>query len=131
MAVTKWFGEAPGFIFPWATDALGDGALPEVLDDTNGVQIEKIAALAPDLIIGQYSGVTEKEYELLSKICKTVVQSGEYADFGMPWDEMAVRIGTAVGQAGQDARHRRRRQGPGRPRPRPTTRSSRERLRSS
>ena len=101
VAVTKWFGEAPGFIFPWATDALGDGALPEVLDDTNGVQIEKIAALAPDLIIGQYSGVTEKEYELLSKICKTVVQSGEYADFGMPWDEMAVRIGTAVGQPGK------------------------------
>ena len=32
VAVTKWFGEAPGFIFPWATDALGDAELPEVLD---------------------------------------------------------------------------------------------------
>jgi len=98
VAVTKWFGEAPGFIFPWATDAFGDGELPEVLEDINGVQIEKIAALAPDLIIVQYTAVTEKEYELLSKICPTVLQSGEYADYGMPWDEMALRIGTAVGQ---------------------------------
>ena len=26
VGVTKWFGDAPGFVFPWATDALGDGA---------------------------------------------------------------------------------------------------------
>ncbi len=27
-----------------------------------------------------------------------VAQSGDYADYGMPWDEMALNIGTAVGQ---------------------------------
>jgi iron complex transport system substrate-binding protein len=101
VAVTKWFGDAPGYIFPWATDALGDGELPEVLEDTNGIQIEKIAALAPDLIVGQYSGMTEKEYELLSKLAPTVAQSGGYADYGTPWDEAALRIGTAVGQPEQ------------------------------
>jgi hypothetical protein len=31
----------------------------------NGVEIEKVASYAPDLIIGQYAGVTDKEYELL------------------------------------------------------------------
>ena len=98
MAVTKWFGDAPGFIFPWATDYLGDAELPEVLDSTNGIEVEKVAGLAPDLIIGQYAGITEKEYELLSKIAPTVAQSGDYADYGMPWDEMALNIGTAVGQ---------------------------------
>ena len=67
VAVTKWFGDAPGYIFPWAVDKLGDAELPEVLEDTNGVQVEKVAALAPDLIIGQYSGLTEKDYELLSQ----------------------------------------------------------------
>ena len=101
VAVTKWFGDAPGYIFPWATDALGDAELPEVLEDTNGIQIEKIAALAPDLIVGQYSGMTEKEYELLSQLAPTVAQSGDYADYGTPWDEAALRIGTAVGQPEQ------------------------------
>ena len=98
VAVTKWFGDAPGFIFSWAVDLLGDAELPEVLEDTNGVQVEKVAALAPDLIIGQYTGLTETEYELLSKIAPTVAQSGDYADYGAPWDEMALTIGTAVGQ---------------------------------
>jgi len=98
VAVTKWFGDAPGFIFPWATDYLGDAELPEVLDSTNGIEVEKVAGLAPDLIIGQYAGITEKEYELLSKIAPTIAQSGDYADYGMPWDEMALNIGTSVGQ---------------------------------
>ena len=101
VAVTKWFGDAPGYIFSWATDKLGDAELPEVLEDTNGVQVEKVAALAPDLIIGQYSGLTEKDYELLSKIAPTVAQSGDYADYGAPWDEMALTIGMAVGQPTQ------------------------------
>ena len=112
----------PGYIFSWATDKLGDAELPEVLEDTNGVQVEKVAALAPDLIIGQYSGLTEKDYELLSKIAPTVAQSGDYADYGAPWDEMALTIGMAVGQpspdagdvdGGQAADHRRGRRQPG------------------
>jgi len=98
VAVTKWFGDAPGYVFSWAVDKLGGAELPEVLEDTNGVQVEKIAALRPDLIIGQYAGVTEKDYELLSKIAPTVAQPGEYADYGAPWDEMALNIAKAVGR---------------------------------
>ena len=101
VAVTKWFGDAPGYIFSWAVDKLGDAELPQVLEDTNGVQVEKIAALQPDLIIGQYAGVTEKDYELLSKIAPTVAQPKDYPDYGAPWDEMALNIGKAVGQPEQ------------------------------
>jgi iron complex transport system substrate-binding protein len=98
VAVTKWFGDAPGYIFPWATDALGEGELPEVLEDTSGIQIEKVAALAPDLIVAQYSGMTQKEYDLLSQIAPTVAQSGDHVDYGTPWDEAAMTIATAMGQ---------------------------------
>ena len=98
VAVTKWFGDAPGYIFPWAVQHLGDAELPEVLEDTNGVQIEKVAALRPDLIIGQYSGLTKKDYELLAAIAPTVAQPGAYADYGAPWDEMAMNVAKAVGQ---------------------------------
>jgi iron complex transport system substrate-binding protein len=98
VGVTYWFGDAKGLIFPWATDKLGDADLPEVLKDADGVQVEKIAALQPDLIIGSYAGLTQKDYDTLSKIAPTVAQSGDYADYGTPWDEAALRIGTAVGQ---------------------------------
>jgi iron-siderophore transport system substrate-binding protein len=98
VAVTKWFGDAPGYIFPWAVDQLGGADLPEVLTDTNGVEVEKIAALRPDLIIGQYAGLTAKDYDLLSKIAPTVAQPKGYADYGAPWDEMAMNVATAVGR---------------------------------
>lgn len=98
VATTKWFGDAPGCIFPWATDELGDADLPTVLDATNGIPVEKVAALAPDLIVGLYSGMTRAEYDLLSKIAPTVAQPEEYVDYGTPWDETTLIIGTAVGQ---------------------------------
>jgi iron complex transport system substrate-binding protein len=98
VATTKWFGKAPGCIFPWATDKLGDAKLPTVLDATNGIPVEKVAAQSPDLIIGLYSGMTKKEYELLSKIAPTVAQPDEYVDYGTPWDESTLTIGKAVGQ---------------------------------
>ena len=99
VGVTYWFGdEDKAGIYSWAEDAFGDAEAPTLLKDTDGIQIEQVAALRPDLIIGQYTGMTEKEYGLLSKLAPTVAQSGEYADYGMPWDEAALAIGTAVGQ---------------------------------
>lgn len=103
VATTKWFGEAPGFIFPWAEDELGDGEVPEVLDATNGIPVEEVAALAPDLIIGIYSGMTDKEYELLSKIAPTIAQPAEYVDYGVPWDEATQMVGDAVGRPDEAA----------------------------
>lgn len=98
VAVTYWFGEADGQVFPWATDALGDAPVPEVLRPSSGVEVEAIAALAPDLIIAMYSALTQQEYDLLSKLAPVVAQSGDYADFGMPWDETTLKVGTAVGR---------------------------------
>jgi iron complex transport system substrate-binding protein len=100
VGVTYWFGdeELQG-VYPWAEDLLGDAERPTVLKDANGIDVEAVAALAPDLIIGQYTGMTEAEYKKLSGMGVPVVaQSGDYADYGTPWDEMALTIGTAVGQ---------------------------------
>ena len=99
VGVTYWFGEeSKRGVYTWAEDALGDAEPPTLLKNTSGVEIEQVAALQPDLIIGTYSGLTEKEYELLSKLAPTVAQSGDYADYGTPWDEAALTIGTAVGE---------------------------------
>lgn len=98
VGVTYWFGDESA-INPWATAALPEGAeLPEVLDATNGVPIEKVAALQPDLIIAEYSNLSQSEYDLLSKLAPVLAQSGDYDDYTMPWDEMALKAGQAVGQ---------------------------------
>ncbi len=94
VAVRYWFGEEPNAVFPWARDELGD-ADPQILNMPE-INFEGIAALEPDLISGMYSGITEREYELLSEIAPTVAQSGEYPDFGMPWQETTTTIGRAL-----------------------------------
>lgn len=99
VGVTYWFGdkELQG-VYPWAEDALGDAERPVLLNNTDGIELEKIASLQPDLIIGQYAGLKETEYEKLSALAPTIAQPGEYADFGVPWQEAAVTIGSAVGR---------------------------------
>lgn len=99
VGVTYWFGdESLQGVYPWARDLLGDVDPPVLLEDADGVEIEKVAALAPDLIIGQYTGLKESDYELLSALAPVVAQAGEYADYGMPWDEMTINVGAAVGR---------------------------------
>lgn len=99
VAVREWYGEQPYATWPWAQDKLGT-ATPEVLP-SGELDFEQIAALRPDLILGVYSGMTEEEYETLSKIAPTVAQSGEHVDYGTPWQDMTRTIGRALGRADQ------------------------------
>jgi iron complex transport system substrate-binding protein len=98
VATTEWYGEYPGAIFPWAKDELGDAPVPTVLDDTDGIEIEKVAAQRPELILGIYSGMTEKEYSSLSKIAPTVAQPKDLPDYGSSWQQETLITGEAVGK---------------------------------
>ena len=103
VGVTYWFGdEKLQGVYPWAEEYLGDAERPTLLKDSNGIDIEAVAALAPDLIVGLYSGMTEQEYKKLSAMGVPVVaQNGDYADYGTPWDVAALTLGTAVGKPQQ------------------------------
>src|SRR3954454_13067720 len=68
VGTTEWYGKHAGAIFPWAKPALGDAKPPAKLSFTDGIQYEKVAALAPDLILAIYSGLNQKDYDTLSKI---------------------------------------------------------------
>jgi iron complex transport system substrate-binding protein len=98
VATTEWYGEHPGAIFPWAKDELGDAPLPTVLEDTDGIEIEKVAAQRPDLILGIYSGMTDKEYSALSKIAPTIAQPKGLPDWGSSWQQETLITGKAVGK---------------------------------
>lgn len=104
VGTTEWFGGYPGSIWPWAQDeleALG-GALPEAVGG-EAINFEKIAALQPDLILALYSGLKPEEYDLLTQIAPTVAQPAAYVDYGIPWQELTVTVGKAVGKAAEAA----------------------------
>ena len=98
VATTEWYGKHPGAIFPWARDELGDGQLPAVLSETDGLEVEKIAAQRPDLIVAIYSGITKKEYATLSKLAPVVAQPRGEVDYGSSWQEETLISGKAVGR---------------------------------
>jgi iron complex transport system substrate-binding protein len=97
VGVTEWFGDQPHATWPWAQDELGD-AKPEVVGESSAVNFEAIAAQRPDLILALYSGLNEQEYETLSEIAPTVAQPGEYVAYGIPWEELTLKVGQAVGR---------------------------------
>ena len=94
VATTEWFGNQPYAVWPWAQPRLG-GAQPTVLSLANGIQIDRIAALRPDLIVAVNAGVDAKSYERLSAIAPTIPQAGP-APFFEPWKQQATAIAQAV-----------------------------------
>lgn len=99
IAVTDWFGDQPFAVWPWAQPKLG-GARPVVLNLDNGIPVDQIAGLKPDLIVAINAGVDADTYQKLSAIAPTVPQSDGDAFFE-PWKEQARTIGQAVFQADQ------------------------------
>jgi iron complex transport system substrate-binding protein len=98
IAVTEWYGEQPYATWPWATSRLGD-AKPEVLSTADGFQLERIAALAPDLIVGTNAGITKQTYAQLSAIAPTVAHAADVgSEWFQPWDTQTTLIGTALGR---------------------------------
>jgi iron complex transport system substrate-binding protein len=94
VAVTNWFGDQPFGVWPWAQPKLGT-AQPVVLDLSNGIQIDQIAALKPDLIVATNAGLDADTYAKLTAIAPTIPQSGQDAFFE-PWKDQATTIGQAV-----------------------------------
>ncbi len=98
VAMRYWYGEEDA-IMPWA-EALVTGDAPVVLNMPFGsLNYEAILALQPDLISAVTAGLSEEEYATLSQIAPTVAQSGDYIDFGMPWQEIMRMVGASVGKA--------------------------------
>src|ERR1700756_427099 len=99
IAVTNWFGDQPFSVWPWAQPKLG-AAQPVVLNLDNGIPVDQIAELKPDLIVAINAGVDADTYQKLSAIAPTVAQSDGDAFFE-PWKEQATAVGQAVFQAEQ------------------------------
>ncbi|MDR7277195.1 iron-siderophore ABC transporter substrate-binding protein [Catenuloplanes atrovinosus] len=95
-----WFLERPYGKWPWA-QPLWAGKTPEIVGERDDYNLEKIAALKPDLIIGLYSGMTEDQYGKLSQIAPTVAQPVGFDDYTAPWQDMTRLAGKALGKTAE------------------------------
>jgi iron complex transport system substrate-binding protein len=101
IATTQWVGDEPYAVFPWAKDKLGD-AKPTVLESAEGLAMDQIKQLKPDLIIGTNAGLTQEDYTELSTIAPTIPNSGVYGnDWYEPWPTQTALVGQAVGRESQ------------------------------
>jgi iron complex transport system substrate-binding protein len=65
------------------------------------IDVEKVAALEPDLIVGVYSFIDQQTYDQLSAIAPTLAQTDEYADGATPWQQQTLLTGKALGREDQ------------------------------
>lgn len=84
-------------LLPWVKDKLAElGAdTPTLLDETDGYDYEAIADAKPDVILAATSGMTQDQYDTLSKIAPVVTYQG--IPWGTSWQDMTVIDGTALG----------------------------------
>lgn len=95
VGLTDWYGDQPDGVWPWAHDALGDATPTRLAGELN---VEAVAALDPDLIIGIYLAMDDATYELLSEVAPTIAAPEGFVDFGTPWQETTRQIGKALGR---------------------------------
>lgn len=93
-------GDAEGYL-PWTKEALdaADADMPTLLSETPEPPFEEIATAAPDLILANYSGITEADYDKLAQIAPTVAYPDQA--WSTPWRDVITTVGEALGKSGE------------------------------
>ena len=93
----SWGDDDDNGILPWVEEKLDElgGEEPVLFDEADGIDFEAVADTNPDVILASYSGLTQEEYDTLSKIAPVVA----YPDiaWGTPVDEMIEMNSKALG----------------------------------
>jgi iron complex transport system substrate-binding protein len=93
----SYAGDEEG-VLPWIADELDELGVdtPTVLPEGDEVPFEAIAAAQPDVILANYSGITEQDYQTLTEIAPTVAYQGEA--WTTPWEDVVTTVGKALGK---------------------------------
>lgn len=102
--VWNWTGDADPGLYEWTTDefsALGEDD-PEIFSVSDGLDFEAISDSDPDVILAALSGLTEEDYDTLSRIAP-VVAYPENAWY-TPWrDQITINAeGLGLADEGQE-----------------------------
>ena len=97
MSKATWGDDDGDGVLPWVEEKLEElGAdTPVLFDETDGIDFEAVADTEPDVILASYSGITQEDYDTLSKIAPVVA----YPDvaWGTSLDDMIRLNSTAIG----------------------------------
>ncbi|MFF8418500.1 iron-siderophore ABC transporter substrate-binding protein [Streptomyces sp. NPDC087769] len=93
----EWGSDKTGYL-PWIHDAVkksGD-KLPTQFTGGEDIDFEAITELEPDVILAPWSGITQKDYDILKDIAPTVA----YPDlpWSTDWDQQIDIVAKALGQ---------------------------------
>lgn len=101
MSKATWGDDDGDGVLPWVEDQLTelDAETPVLFDETEGIDFEAVADTQPDVILASYSGLTQEEYDTLSKIAP-VVAYPEIA-WGTSWQDMTLINSKAIGLAAE------------------------------
>ncbi|MDC7802370.1 iron-siderophore ABC transporter substrate-binding protein [Sphingomonas sp. BLCC-B65] len=97
IGASSFGADADGWL-PWTREAIEKmGApLPPLHDELDGVPYEALSELDPDAILAVNSGISQQEFDTLSKIAPTVAYPG--AAWGTPWRATTEMVGRALGK---------------------------------
>lgn len=108
MAKVTWGDEDSDGVLPWVEDKLDElGAdTPVLFDETDGIDFEAVADTQPDVILAAYSGLTQEDYDTLSKIAPVVafpeVEWGTSIDDMISLNSKAIGLSTSGAQLIED-----------------------------
>ena len=72
---------------------------PTTYSENDGVNVDEIAALTPDLIVAAYSGLTQDDYDQLTRIAPTIGPVSP--NYTSSWQDTLSVIGTATGRSAE------------------------------
>lgn len=104
MPLNTYGGNEDG-VLPWDAEAITTlgGETPQLFSgaDTGEVPFEEFVKAAPDLILAPYSGLTQEDYDTLSKIAPVVAYPEK--PWSLPWQDQLSIVGKALGKTEQAA----------------------------
>ncbi|WP_336633185.1 MULTISPECIES: iron-siderophore ABC transporter substrate-binding protein [unclassified Microbacterium] len=95
--VWAWTGSAAPGVYEWTTDKIAElgGETPALFDVTDGIDFEGISDVRPDVVLAAQSGLTESDYDTLSKIAPVVAYPG--VPWFTPWRDQITLNAEALG----------------------------------
>jgi iron complex transport system substrate-binding protein len=102
MPTQSYGGDEEG-VLPWNREALEEAGeeIPTLLSEAEEPPYEEILAAEPDVILAQYSGITEEQYDKLAAIAPTVAYPEEA--WATPWRDIITLTGEALGKTEEAA----------------------------
>ncbi|RJL19551.1 iron-siderophore ABC transporter substrate-binding protein [Paracoccus siganidrum] len=101
MAAANYGDDDGDGVLPWVEEKLAELGedTPALFDEGDGIDFEAVAATAPDVILAAYSGLTQADYDTLSRIAPVVA----YPDspWTTDWRQMIRMNSAGMGMAAE------------------------------